>query len=150
MHKNVLKKGVSIRDLAQGLILSQFDELFAEMTQVMEKKKRISETKTKFEKFVSDEGWTSTKEFFSDLGYSESLTVKRSRVKLTSEQRTQIVECLKMGVKPTDEIATEFGISNDMVYSIKSKAGLTTPRAKKVPSPSETTIAVPTPLAAAA
>ena len=147
MKKISLGKGITVRSAVLGFTPAMVDEFLVELTKRKETDVRISNIKSKFESLVSEWGWTSPKEFIADLGYLTphsvaKTTVTSGRVRLTAERRAEIVETLKMGIKSTDEIASDFGVSVDLVYSVKSKAGLAAKR-----KPKATTSAPPLPTA---
>jgi len=74
-------------------------------------------------------GYSTPEEFLKTMGFIKTGSTKGTRKRIDPVTRESIVQSLKLG-KPTSEIANEFGVTPDSVYSIKSKAGLSTPRKK--------------------
>jgi cytochrome oxidase assembly protein ShyY1 len=76
--------------------------------------------RTDIERMSKESGSPTVNDFLIRLGYIPNPTVKKPRVKIT----------------------TKYGVTEDAIYNIKGKSGLTKPKTKKVPTP---TVTVPTP-----
>ena len=99
---------------------------------------RNRDVRSKFDNQVKDWGYNSITEFFIELKYIPDPTVKRPRTKITKETKEKIEVDLKLGTMSTKEISVKYGITEDSVYNIKGKKGLTKQRIKKVSVPSVT------------
>ena len=101
--------------------------------------------------WTKERGYATTAEFLTLGGFIKTEPIKRTRTFVDPLQRAAIVEASKAG-KTTPEIVSEFGIKADLLYSIRKKAGLATPRKTKVTAtiPAESVPMVPTTEKAAA
>ena len=102
--------------------------------------------RTDIERMSKESGSPTVNDFLIRLGYIPNPTVKKPRVKITDEVRRNIVTDLTNKV-PTKEISTKYGVTEDAIYNIKGKSGLTKPKTTKVPTPpTENPTTVPSPI----
>jgi hypothetical protein len=90
--------------------------------------------RTDIERMSKESGSPTVNDFLIRLGYIPNPSVKKPRVKITDEVRRNIVADLTNKV-PTKDISTKYGVTEDAIYNIKGKNGLTKPKTKKVPTP---------------
>lgn len=124
-----------------GKSLSEKKELLSLMTEENNKVTVLEDRRKTFQDLLNQWGYKSPTDFLIECEFIPNPSVKKPRVKITDEVRQNIVTDLKSGV-PTKEISSKYGVTEDAIYNIKGKSGLTKPRTKTTPSPSVT---VPTP-----
>jgi len=104
-----------------------------------------------FDQGFKERGYSSREEFLNVTGIARTEPAKKTRTRIDDAKRAAIVAAVQAG-KSTDEIVTEFGVTSDSVYSIKSAAGLTVKRKAKAPvvvqTEPTTTVPVTLPIAA--
>ena len=139
---NVLHKLDTSNAVAVAAALSKdtFRQIAAIFAQNEAREARIETDRQWFIQGVAEKGYSTPEEFLTLSGFTKTEPVKRTRTTIDPVKRVSVIEAVKVG-KTTKEIVTEFGVTADAVYSIKSKAGLTTKRNPKV------TPTVPTELA---
>ena len=103
--------------------------------------------RNEIERMSSESGSPTVNDFLIRLGYITNPSVKKPRVKISDEVRRNIVTDLTNKV-PTKDISTKYGVTEDSVYNIKGKSGLTKPKTKNVPTPTVTVnpTTVPSPI----
>ena len=102
--------------------------------------------RTDIERMSKESGSPTVNDFLIRLGYIPNPTVKKPRVKITDEVRRNIITDLTNKV-PTKDISTKYGVTEDAIYNIKGKSGLTKPKTTKVPTPTtENPTTVPSPI----
>lgn len=99
--------------------------------------------RTEIERMSSESGSQSVQDFIIRLGYFPNPSVKKTRTVIPKDVRPKIVEDLRLGTLTNQEVSKKYGVTVDVIYSIRKKNGLSTPRTKKVPT--TTTVTVPTP-----
>jgi hypothetical protein len=102
-----------------------------------EEKSKVSvleDRRTKFQDLLNQWGYKSPTDFLIECEFIPNPSVKKPRVKITDEVRRNIITDLTNKV-PTKDISTKYGVTEDAIYNIKGKAGLTKPKTKKVPTP---------------
>lgn len=128
-------------DLLKGMSLSDRKVFFSQMEGEKSKVTVLEDRRTKFQDLLNQWGYKSPTDFLIECEFITNPSVKKSRVKITKEVRKNIISDLRKEV-PTKEISTKYGVTEDAIYNIKGKSGLTKPKTKKVPTP---TVTVPTP-----
>ena len=133
-------------DLLKGMSLSDRKVFFSQMEGEKSKVTVLEDRRKTFQDLLSQWGYKSTTDFLIECEFIPNPTVKKPRVKITDEVRRKIVTDLTNKV-PTKEISTKYGVTEDAIYNIKGKSGLTKPKTKKVPTPTVTVnpTTVPTP-----
>ncbi|HEY4246204.1 MAG TPA: helix-turn-helix domain-containing protein [Lacunisphaera sp.] len=140
--KNMTSDTNDIRVLLSGMTLSQKKEFLSKMAEETNKVTQIDDRRTTFLNQLNEWGYTSPTDFLIECEFIPNPLVKKSRVKITDDVRQNVVTDLKSGVS-TKEISIKYGITEDSVYNIKGKCGLTKPRTKTVQTPS-VTVPIPT------
>ena len=130
---NTLKK-IDITNsvaLAAALSTDTFRQIAAIFAQNEAKAARIGTDLQWFIQGVKDKGYSSTDEFLTLTNVIKPTPPKGNRTRMDSVKRTAVEAADKANVKSPAEIASEFGITPDSVYSIRSKLGLTVKRKSK-------------------
>ena len=127
------------RELEDTKSLEQIQKDIEQLKLKQEKLLKKKDHRSTFLKLVTDSGYGSPTEYLIELGYIPNPSVKKSRVKITDEVRQNIVNDLTNKVS-TKDISSKYGVTEDSVYNIKGKNGLTKPKTKKVPT---TTVPIP-------
>jgi hypothetical protein len=126
--------------LAAALSTDTFRQIAAIFAQNEAKAARIETDLQWFIQGVKEKGYSSTDEFLTLTKVIKPVVTKGTRSRMDSVKRSAVEAAVKAQIKSPDEIASEFGITPDSVYSIRSKLGLTVKR-----KPKATTSAPPLP-----
>ena len=129
-------------DLLKGMSLSDRKVFFSQMEGEKSKVTVLEDRRKTFQDLLSQWGYKSPTHFLIECEFIPNPSVNKPRVKITDEVRRNIVTDLTNKV-PTKDISTKYGVTEDAIYNIKGKSGLTKPKTKKVPT--TTTVTVPTP-----
>ena len=131
------KTTVELMDILKGMSLSDRKVFFSQMDGEKSKVTVLEDRRTKFQDLLNQWGYKSPTDFLIECEFIPNPTVKKQRVKITDEVRRNIVADLTNKV-PTKDISSKYGVTEDAIYNIKGKAGLTKPKTKKVPTPTVT------------
>lgn len=136
----------SMWEVLCGMTLSDRKVFFSQMEGEKSKVTVLEDRRKTFDDLLNQWGYKSPTDFLIECEFIPNPTVKKPRVKITDEVRRNIVTDLTNKV-PTKEISTKYGVTEDAIYNIKGKSGLTKPKTKKVPTPTVTVnpTTVPTP-----
>jgi transposase-like protein len=126
----------------KDMSLLEKKEFISQMTEENNKVTKIEGHRTTFLQLVTEWGYKTPMDFLIEAEFIPNPSVKKPRVKITDEVRQKVVTDIKSGVS-TKEISLKYGVTEDSVYNIKGKSGLTKQRTKTVPSPSVTVQVTP-------
>lgn len=127
-----LKKVLNSNNLSSevlNLSPEELDKLLLTVTEKKESDRKIQSKHVDFETFTKSQGSNSPKEYLIMLGYLPNPDLKRPRIIITDEIRKMIVKDLIDKV-PTHTISERYDVTEDSVYNIKGKNGLTKNRIK--------------------
>lgn len=136
----------SMWEVLCGMTLSDRKVFFSQMEGEKSKVTVLEDRRKTFDDLLNQWGYKSPTDFLIECEFIPNPTVKKPRVKITDEVRRNIITDLTNKV-PTKDISTKYGVTEDAIYNIKGKSGLTKPKTKKVPTPTVTVnpTTVPTP-----